>query len=38
MGGYAIDAAKSVFDQAQKAGMKNIFIGITPMVIFVNDD
>jgi hypothetical protein len=32
MGGYAIDAAKAVYDQSQKIGMKNVFIGITPMV------
>jgi hypothetical protein len=32
MGGYSIDAAKAVYNQAQNIGMKNVFIGITPMV------
>jgi hypothetical protein len=32
MGGYAIDAAKSVYAQALAVGMKNFTIGITPMV------
>jgi hypothetical protein len=34
MGGYAIDAAKSVYAQAQKIGMKDVHIGITPMVSY----
>jgi hypothetical protein len=32
MGGYSIEAAKSVYSQAQSVGMRNVSIGITPMV------
>jgi hypothetical protein len=33
MGGYAINAAKAVYEQAKNVGLTNVFIGVTPMVI-----